>query len=426
MSGLFNLEDREGSARKLAFLGILLCMAGMVTSPAMLSIGTITLIVPAFFAVPLKEQLRRFWNHKPAFFISLIFFVQVLSGIWTREMEAELWLTQVRVKAPLFFGLYALAVLSPFSRRQVRIALLVLIASTLFIGIGTVVDYFLNKEEIDQLIQTSKPLYIWLGINHIYFSIVNAFCVFAGIWLLRSRELILFKGERPLIIGMTVAVFIVMHIMTARTGLVAMYLTGMLLGAAYVIRNRKYLIGAIALVLLLGMPFVGYYGVSSFRHRVDNTWWDVSRYFAGKDPNYLSIGTRLESWKTAWSIFQKRPLLGVGMADLWADMTDQYVEDETLLCPENFVLPHNQWLRNLAGFGLLGFTVFAIGWFWPVLDRRIRKGTLFWCFWIIYSFAMLAESTVERQVGIMTLILLLMLSLDVARQPLTDPNSSES
>ncbi|MEM7039277.1 MAG: O-antigen ligase family protein, partial [Bacteroidota bacterium] len=371
--------DFELRMREFSWYGILLCLAGIVTSPALLSIGTIVTILPAFAAVPLKEQLRRYWAHKPAFFLSLIFLLQLLSALWTRESAIEIWTTQIRVKAPLLFALYSLAVLGPFSVRHVRIALMVLLLSVVFVGSGTMVDYFLNKAEIDLRIQVSKEIQVWLGVNHIYFSIVSGFATLSAVWLTRFRKPIFFPRERQVIIGLAVMNFLIMHVLTTRTGLVGLYITAMVLGGIYVVQKRKFLIGGLALVMFVSLPFVGYKLVPSFKHRIDNTWMDVSTYFSGGDPNYLSIGTRLESWKMAVNIFRKHPFLGVGMADLNADMVDQYVEDETLLCPENFVLPHNQFLRNLAGFGLPGFLLLSIGWFWPVVFGMRRRNWLFWC-----------------------------------------------
>ncbi|HHG84900.1 MAG TPA: O-antigen ligase family protein [Bacteroidetes bacterium] len=411
------MNPRETWARRLTFLGLMLCMAGLVTSPALLSIGTITMILPAFAALPLREQLRRFFWNKPFLLISLILIVQILSALWTREEQVGAWLEQVKVKLPLLFGLYSVAVMGPFSRKEIRLALIVLLLSVVFIGAGTLVDYILHKEEIDHRIQISKEVQVWLGINHIYFSIISGFSVIAGVWLAQFRQPLRWKFERPVIIGLSLFVFVLMHVLTTRTGLVGLYLTGGLIGFVYVLYQKKYLIGLLAFLFVGSLPVVGYHSVPSFQHRIDNTWMDVSRYFSGKDPNYLSIGTRLESWKTAVNIFRKQPLLGVAMADIKADMTDQYVADKTLLCPENFILPHNQFLRYLAGFGLLGTLPFLIGWFWLPLWKKVPKDWIFWAFWLTFSLAMMGESTLERQVGIMFMVTCLSLTLSAGVRP---------
>ena len=188
-------------------------------------------------------------------------------------------------------------------------------------------------------------------------------------------------------------------------------MTVMLLGFVWVIKEKRYLAGVIALAVLMALPIVGYYTVSSFQHRLDNTVVDLSRYFAGKDPNYLSIGTRFESWKAAIHLFERNPILGVGMADIKEAMIAQYIRDETKLCPENFVMPHNQFLLNLAGFGLVGLVLFCVGWFYPLFQRRIPLSWLFWGFWLMLTLAMMGESTMERQVGVNFTVPVFMLAL---------------
>ena len=201
--------------------------------------------------------------------------------------------------------------------------------------------------------------------------------------------------------------------MTTRTGLAGLYITIFLMGMAYLVRNRRFILAIALCIGLTAMPIIGYYSVKSFQYRIDNTIFDVREYFEGSDPNYLSIGTRIESWKTAIHLWKTQPMLGVGMADLKSDMTDQYVIDQTRLCPENFVQPHNQFIQNLAGWGVLGFVLLTIAWFYPVFAKSWPKGPLFWAFWLTFSLAMMGESTMERQVGVCFMVTMYMLSLGI-------------
>ena len=404
-------SPRTTYARSVALAGLVLVMGGLVTSPAVLSIGVVTAIVPALIAYSPKEQLRRFWNMKPAVLMSLIFFIQVLSGIWTRDTHVEIWAELIKIKAPLLLTGYSLAVLGPFPLRWVRILLSILLLCCSVVAVGTVATYLADKEAIDEMIQSSKEVTVWTGVNHIYFSIICGFSVLSSVWMLFFKNPALFRGERWLIMGLGLANFVLMHVLTTRTGLVGMYATAVVLGFVWVIKERRYLTGVIALIVFLSMPIIGYYTVSSFKHRLDNTVVDLTRYFAGKDPNYLSIGTRFESWKAAIHIWQRNPILGVGMADIKECMIEQYIQDDTKLCPENFVMPHNQFLLNLAGFGLLGISAFALGWVYPLLQRRIPLTWLFWSFWLLLSLAMLGESTMERQVGVNFAMTIYMLAL---------------
>lgn len=403
--------QRAHWARLVSFVGVMVAFGGMTMSPAILSIGIGAMIMPAFIAFPLKVQLRRFWTHKPALFLSLLFFVHLLSGIWTRDTAAPIYLDLIKIKAPLFLSAYALAVLGPFPLRWIRLVLMLLLVTTFLTALGTVIDFAINREAINEAIQSSKEIKVWTGINHIYFSILCGFATLSTIWLVRFKVPALFRGEKILIAVLGSANFLFMHIMTTRTGLVGMYITLFVLGVIWVIQEKRYFLGVVAAIFLVMMPLVGYYSIGSFQRRLDNSIVDVTRYFSGKDPNYLSIGTRIESWKAAVHIFQDNPLKGVGMADMKEAMTAQYIKDESRLCPENFIPVHNQFLLNMAGYGVLGFVAFGLGWFYPLFQRRIPRSWLFWGFWILATASMMGESILERQVGINFVTVVFMLSL---------------
>lgn len=399
-------DKRYHLMQKVAFGGFLLCMAGLPTSPAVLSIGTVTMILPAFAALPLRQQWQKFRRDPAAWLLALILVVQVLSWFWTENKEQ--WVNQVRVKLPLLFGLYSLSVLGPFSQRWVRIGFMVLSLAACVTGTATVIDYLIHREQIEMQIQVSKPMELVFEVNHIYFSIIMAFTVLACFWLWRSREIVFHRLERPLMLVIGLANMGIMHVLTARTGLLAFYLAALALGVWFLLRQKKYLFALLVVVGITSLPVLGYYSVSSLRHRIDNTFMDIDRYFNGDDPNYLSIGMRFESWKAAIHLFQAHPMIGVGMGDLEYEMDRQYLKEDTNLHDENFVLPHNQFIQTMAGLGLLGLLPLLLGWVYPAIRQPGKKHWLFFGFWIILGFGMMGESVLERQVGVMLVVTLLM------------------
>ncbi|MFN8394437.1 MAG: O-antigen ligase family protein [Bacteroidia bacterium] len=409
------LARREEMFRWLGFFGLCLTTAGLVTSPGLMSIGIGLFTVSALCILPPGEHLRRFLRNPPAMLFSLLLLLQIVSGIWTREIRAEVWQEEVIIKLPLLAGMYAWAALGPFSVKQVRIVLLILLLSTCFVGSGTLMEYIFNAEEMNHRVEISKEIEVWLGCNHIYFSVVMAFSILGGMWSLMQEGYLIHRHERWVVIAILLLCFFEMHVLTTRTGLVGLYLCILILGWFQLIKRKKILLAVLLAVALASMPVIGYYGIDSFQKRVENTKMDVTEYFQGKDPNYLSIGSRIESWKTAYHLWQKHPVLGVGMADLLPDMTDQYVEDGTKLCPENFLQPHNQFLQMAAGCGILGVTILLLAWFYPLVVRGWPKDLIFWAFWLNYSLAMMGESMMERQVGVSFLVVGFMLTLGVGR-----------
>ncbi len=391
---------------RLGLFGFLLCMAGLPLSPAMLSIGTVAMIIPAFFSYPLKEQFRRFYQDKEAFLLSLIFIVQLLSFFWTTDTGK--FVEHLRIKAPLFFGLFSLAVLGPFDRKWLKIGLMLFVVTVLVTGTFSAVDYLLHREQYDLEIKVSKPLPIFFEINHIYFSLLLAFSIFISFWFYRQKPFLFHKYERYLWLFIAVVNTAYIHIIAARTGLIAFYVALFIMGTFYFFRQKKYLLGVLILVGCVCTPFFGYEYIPSLKQRVENTQMDINSYFSGEDPNHLSLGMRFESWKAAWGLFKTQPVTGVSMADLPQEMAKQYVRDGSLLCENNFLLPHNEFIQIGVGLGLLGLITFSLGWFYPLFGTSREQGWLFWSFWLIVSFGMLGESVVERQIGLMFVVMMWM------------------
>ncbi len=394
--------------QKVSYAGLLMAMAGIATSPAVLSIGTVVMILPAVVSMSPKAQWGRIRKDPGAGILALLAVVMALSWFWTEDQER--WMNMVRVKLPLFFGLYSLMVLGPFPKRWIKIAMMVLTLAAFVTGFATVIDYLLHREQIEMQIQVSKPMHLVFDINHIYFSITMAFTVFAGIWVGRSKNCALHPVERPVMLGLALANMAIMHVLTARTGLLAFYIAALLLGLWYLLNQRKYLLAVLMVVGITALPVAGYFSVSSFRHRVDNTFMDLNKYFNDDDPNYLSIGMRFESWKAALHLFEEHPAVGVGMGDLQYEMDRQYLKEDTNLTDENFLLPHNQVIQTMAGLGILGLLPLVIGWFYPLVVRPKEKHWLFYAFWVILGFGMMGESVLERQIGVMLVVTLYMMT----------------
>lgn len=402
-------------ARNIALAGMYLCLASLVISPVGMTIGEVVLFLGAIFSLPPKIQLKKFWQNKPAVFLSAMLLFQLIS--WFVTFYKEAWVEEMAIKTPLLLVLYSLSVIGPFTKKELKIGLGLLILGVFFTGTFSMVNYLTHKAEIDEMILRSKPMEISFSIPHIYFSIVMAFSVIVGYWIFRTSTVIFHKREKWFFALLSVANFGYMHVLTTRTGLVACYVTILALGLVQFIQHKQYIRALLLVSVISILPVIGYYTVSSFKNRVDNTWFDVSRYFQGKDPNYLSIGTRFESWKTAYSLFKEVPLTGTGTADIMQDMYLQYVEDESLLCPENQVEPHNQFIQYFVGYGIFGGIFFVFAWFYPIFNRRMRKPFLFQAFWLIYFLAMLGEATIERQIG----VLFLALCWELTRQVKPDP-----
>lgn len=118
-----------------------------------------------------------------------------------------------------------------------------------------------------------------------------------------------------------------------------------------------------------------------------------------KDPNGHSLLQRIEYWKTAWTVIQGHPLLGVGIGDINREMDAKYIETGSLLTPENRHRSHNMYLTTWMGVGVFGvlLMLWGIGYFGWIGIKEQHPVLLAFC--IIVFATMCLEDSLETQAG---------------------------
>jgi len=81
------------------------------------------------------------------------------------------------------------------------------------------------------------------------------------------------------------------------------------------------------------------------------------------------------------------------------------------LTPEFYILPHNQYLYNLAAYGALGLLVFCVGLFYPAWWARRKRAPLLLAQYVIIALSFLVEYTLETQIGLAFVVFFLLLAL---------------
>lgn len=385
--------------RAATFVGMLGMAAGLVISPAILSVSTLLTGFAACLSQPPGRQLRKFFSEPGLWLLVLFFPLHLIASLWTEDKTALA--EDLRIKMPLLFVPWALAVTGPWSRRELSAFFALLVLTVFVVGTGTVSLYFMNYAEVNHQIAIAKPVATFLGTNHIYFSIALFISVFAAAWLFLRGEPLFFKWEKYLFGVMALLMTVYLHIITTRTGIVAFYGGLMATVIYYLISSRRWITG-LALLLLIGLaPVMAYYTVPSLRHRIDVTLTDLEAIRFHIDPNDYSLATRVEAWRTALHVWQRAPWLGVGIADMQAEMAIQYDLDQTELEHRNREMPHNQFLEVLAGLGLIGFIPFVMSWLAPMLVSAVRnRDWLLPALWAGLTLALNVESVMERQIGV--------------------------
>lgn len=206
--------------------------------------------------------------------------------------------------------------------------------------------------------------------------------------------------QRWLFVLFIITMTINMFITGGRIGQIAYFaLMGLLLLQYFSYKGRLkqgVLAGAIALPLIFS---IAYQSSDLFQTRVDRAIHEIQTHDETKTG---SINARFIFWQNTLAMIPEHVWLGVGIGD-FPDAYNQFVGDR--VPPETLMRkwgegtghnqPHNQYLFELASFGVLGFLIFV--WLWASIIRHaiVQKDNYAhwrWAFITLTLIVMLTDS----------------------------------
>ncbi|MCB0738815.1 MAG: O-antigen ligase family protein [Bacteroidetes bacterium] len=387
-SDLF-LEESWSSRTFLA--GAFALLIGVFTSNALM---TISVVLVGFSYLIRTIESKKFLWPKPLHWVGILLYVLMATSYLWAEPNQEEYMHNLRIKASWLIVTVGFIGLQP--KKKWLMPLLWIFAISAFITAAlSVGNYFMHYEEMNEMIKHSKPIPIINGFWHIPFSYLLAFSILSAGYLAVQK-----KGVyRTLLILLAAFNFIFIHILTARTGLVALYAAGLFLLAWSVFKKGYWkhgIIGGIgiALAVILAVAYI-----PSLNNRYDNTVKDLKHVLAGGNANYHSGGMRVKAIQAGWLVFTENPVSGVGMGNLRSAIIQAYDDLDAKLLPENQINPHNQFLNFMVITGTLGLVLFVL--FWAIPFLRFKKLSLLFVLFVVLSFvAMNFEALLERQIGV--------------------------
>lgn len=406
--------------QQLALFLCCLLMVSLVYSPFLLSVSMIGLVIINVFNLKvspkvslsihpdLKNGFQCFLNDKSFLVITTFFFIVFFSGVFTEDFNY--WLERLRLKIPFLVLPFAFASLPTFSRRQYRglFYFLLILLTVTCVGIG--INYALNFEEIITNIKRGQP--VPTPRNHIRFSLLLALGIIAGVYLSVEKFYWKKEWEHGLIKGMTAFLFIFIHILSVRSGLLVLYLSIVFLTTRYIYSTRRYGVGFGLMLLLSILPMIAYQTIPSFKGKIDYAFWDFKMYQAGKGQEY-SDANRLISLEVGLKIGHANPILGVGAGNLKQAVKKVYSTDYPQAKKQ--IMPHNQFLSVYAGMGIVGLFLFLGAFFFPLFYKNNYRQPIFLAFHVIVFFSFMMENTIENAMGIAFYTFFLCLGLNVAK-----------
>ncbi|MFZ2897723.1 MAG: O-antigen ligase family protein, partial [Saprospiraceae bacterium] len=266
----------------------------------------------------LGENTAAWWRYRPNLMIAIPFLLVLVSGLWSSDFSYTL--ERLRIKLPFLVLPWAFAGIPRFSRKEYRLILYFLIGMMALACLYVGFNYLLNFDQINQLIGMGKT--IPTPSNHIRFSLVLCFAILSGIFLLREGAVLRYSWERRILLVVTVFLFLFIHMLSVRSGLLALYAALFVWLLRYVVLTRRWAVAAVAGGLLILLPAGAYQVFPSLRAKIAYSRWDILQHRQGTGANY-SDSDRLTSLEVGWKVVKEAPVFGVGAGDLKREVTEE-------------------------------------------------------------------------------------------------------
>lgn len=388
---------------KIAIFFYFVTIVGMLCSNTILTIAMAGLVAVALFEIEIQPFRLGFNPSLPTTFQRLMqrpdylavvgIFILVVFSIWNSDSVKD-WHNDVIVKLPLLVLPLAFLNHPPLSQRQLAHVFYIFLGCTALASLGVGMNYALDFDAITESIRKGKS--VPTPIHHIRFSLLMAFSVVVGIWLIFIQHYWKYHWEKWLIMALTAFVFVMQHILSVRSGLLVMYAALGLMAVYYVFYTRKMWLFAVIIPLMLAVPVGAYYTFPSLKNKVDYLKYDLFMFKYGNRDGF-SDGQRLVSWEMGWEVWKDNLWFGTGIGDLKIALEKKYAAEYPNLSPKK---PHNQFLTFAASTGLVGLVAFTMLFFVPLFYRKHYRFVVFAGFYTIMTLSLMFENTLATQFGV--------------------------
>ncbi|WMJ75439.1 O-antigen ligase family protein [Cytophagaceae bacterium ABcell3] len=386
-------ERVSGFIYMMAIISVVLLITGMFFSRAMMSIGMITAGLLFFNPLQIKNNFSRFLKSRELLCLSAIFLVYLLSGIYSED-QATL-AERLTIKLPFLIMPLGFAAFPYFNTRHFNNLLYYFLILTSAASIWSLAQYIANYQEITASYLSAKV--IPTLVNHIRFSLMTAFAIFAGYYLIAQKHYFISIKEKYFIATLTLILFVFLHILSVRSGLLAFYATAATLLFIHTLKSDKKTESIAILSALFILPIAAYFLSPTLKNKISYSIEDTSRFFNNEDVNDYSDGNRLLSWKIGIEVGNTNPLIGAGVGDVKNLSFDIYKNRYPEIEADNHLIPHNQFIFVYAAGGLLGVLIFSFATFYPLAINYSKF--LFAAINIVFISSYISEATVETQLG---------------------------
>lgn len=374
------------------FATIILMLASLFVSRAFLSMSLIAFIVLTMLHNQLYVQLKQFLASPLLVSISLLFFIPFISGLWSEDKHE--WGKALLVKLPFLMLPIAFAGKWQLKEKEWLIIAYVFLLFTAVACCWSTGQYLLDAQSINESYLRAKTIPTPLDDDHVRFSWLVCLAVVTTVLLLDKFPV----KYRVVWMALLIIPIVYLHILSARTGLVILYVVG--LAFALYKAKQKPRISLLVIGVLIIALLIGWFCFPTFQNRIKYNLYDISFVVKNKYMSGTSDGNRVISLKAGWQILQDNPWLGVGAGDLRNETDHWYDAHVTGIKETDKLYPSSEWMvyGGMAGWpGILLFTAII---FFPLCIKNIRYRFFWGLLHVAAIMGFLIETSLEIQYGV--------------------------
>jgi O-antigen ligase len=377
---------------------------------ALPSIAIIVLVISSLLQIFNLNTKINFSKHKNFLPFIVLFIIFALSTLMTDEGNWKYAIEQLVLKLQYLAFAIGFILIPPFSGRTYQnfffFFFLLVLGTTFF-----TIYHFLFLDKGDILDYYSRSKILFTVIDHVRYSLFICLAIFLGIYLLVKKYVVKTTFTFWLIFAGTMFLILFLHILAVRSGLVAFYAIFFLL-AIYFLVNKHYKASIFIVAMIIFSIILSYKYIDTLRMRYSYTLYDLKMSEnLNESGNDYSISRRIISNKVAYNIFREHPVFGVGEGNILVEIRKKYIRNYPFIREENILDPHNQFLRQLACTGLVGFIIFMVCFYYPLFHRKNYKHIPLLVIYIIVSISFLVEDTLDIQLGLSFCLFFIMINL---------------
>ncbi|MBK8702087.1 MAG: O-antigen ligase family protein [Saprospiraceae bacterium] len=283
-------------------------------------------------------------------------------------------------------------------------------------------QYYVSFEESNKGYGEARVMQVGLYSDHIRISVAMALSTVMA-WhagMVNGK-----RWHKVMVYGYILFQLAYLHILTARTGLVVLYIGMFVLALAYIAQYGKKFI-PLGIGMLMLMPVLAYWFIPSFYNRVGFARYDFGYYSKQEYRQGSSDGFRYYSILSGIEAFRSEPLTGVGFKGLhevngqWFRTHFPEIRDEEVIQPSSAFVLHG------AAAGILGLLVFLSFSLLPLTERSLWGNRYFLAIYAALSATWLFEILPENQYGIFVVGFFLSWAWWVAESSMLEKNENNN